>query len=188
MACVYIPDQLLGFIKILIIWFFFSCVMSVVILVFSRQIIMDNWDEYKCNPLVTPFASAFGQDSGATMHECSSQVFHLQATPIMGSLTGIFGGLFDIGGDLMKGVEDATSALDSGNAFTSKIFSSFLQQLSNVGATFQGLVLHIQVLFSRLAAGMLSIVYTMETIFFALTGLKPMLKTVWDVVEPIVDP
>ena len=118
------------------------------------------------------------------MHECSSQVFHTQATPMMGSLTGIFGGLFDIGDDLMKGVDDAIGALDSGNAFTTKVFSSFLQQLSNVGSTFQGLVLQMQQLFARLAATMLTIVYTMEQIFFALTGLKPMLHKVWSILDP----
>ena len=158
--------------------------MSVVVLIFSRQIIMDNWDKYKCNPMVTPFASAFGQDSAATMHNCSSQVFHTQATPMMSSMTGIFGGLFDIGDDLIKGVNDASSALDSGNTFTTKVFSSFLQQLSNVGSTFQGLILKMQQMFSRLAATMLSIVYAMEQTFFALTGLKPMLHKVWDIIDP----
>lgn len=173
MACVYIPDRLLGVIKILIIWFFFACMMSLVILVFSRQIIMDNWDEYKCNPMVTPFASAFGKDSATTMQQCSSQVFHSQSTPLIGSITNIFGDLADIGDGLMKGLSDALGALDTGNKFTTNVFTNFLSQLENVGSTFQGMVLQIQVLFSRLAAGLLTIVYTLESMFYALTGFMP---------------
>lgn len=183
MACVYIPDQLLGFIKILIIWFFFSCVMSIVIMVFSRQIIMDNWAEYQCNPMVTPFASVFGHDSATTMQECQSRVFHTQSTPMFGALTNVFGGLFDIGDDLMKGLSDAMGALDSGNRFTSSVFTNFLQQMENVGSTFQGLMLQIQILFSRLAASLLTIVYTMEQVFESLVGIKPAFEKIYTCVN-----
>lgn len=173
MACVYIPDRLLGFIKILIIWFFFSCVMSGVILVMSRQVIIDNWDEYKCNPIVTPFASVFGHDSAVTMQQCSSEVFHQQATPLITSLTGMFGELADVGDDLMSGLTHAMGGLDANNLFTTGVFSNFLSQMENVASTFHGLVLQIQTLFGRLAASLLTIVYTLESVFYAMTGVRP---------------
>ena len=75
MACVYIPTAALGFIKVALIGFFFTCVCAVITFVLSRQYIIDNWAEYKCNPLITPFASAFGKDSAATMKECASANF-----------------------------------------------------------------------------------------------------------------
>lgn len=176
MACVYIPDRLLGFIKILLIWFFFSCVLSLVILVVSRQIIIDRWDDYKCNPLITPFASAFGHDAQTTMHQCSSQIFHMQATPMIGSLTDVFGDLAGIGDALMNGLSNAMDALGAGNQFTEGVFKNFISQLENVGSVFHGLVIHLQMLFSQLAASLLTIVNTLESIFYMLTGIRPTME------------
>ena len=91
MACVYVPTRALGLIKILLIWFFFSCVCAVVTFLFSRQYIIDNWNEYKCSPLITPFASAFNQDPTETLHQClnvnymaMSSEMH-SATPLLSS-------------------------------------------------------------------------------------------------------
>jgi hypothetical protein len=173
MACVYIPDRLLGLVKILVITFFFSCVMSLVVLVLSRELIIDNWDEYKCNPMITPFASAFGHDSAATMQQCSSEVFHSQAAPMIGSLTGVFGDIADLGDELMTGLSHSVEGLDANNKFTTSVFGNFMAQLDNVGSTFQGLVIQFQTLFARLAASLLTIVYTLESVFYALTGVRP---------------
>ena len=44
-------------------------------------------------------------------------------------------------------------------------------------------MLQIQILFSRLAASLLTIVYTMEQVFMALVGIKPAFVKIYDCVS-----
>jgi hypothetical protein len=172
MACVYIPDRLLGFIKILVIKFFFSCVLSVVVLVFSRQIIIDNWRKYKCNPLITPFAEVFGHDSQATMNECSHEVFKQHSVHMVGPLTGLFdnmGGAMHSLGSIMGDLTMSSSSLAS--VFGTGI-SGFMTQLTNVGSTIQYMIIKIQTLLQRLMATVLVIVYTMNSLVQGILGIQ----------------
>ena len=172
MACVYIPDRLLGFIKILIIWFFFSCIMTLVTLVFSRQAIIDNWNEYKCNPLVTPFAGFFGKDATTSSNECSSSLFMGQSFDLMGPTLDIFGDL----SDTLDGLSDIMNDLTHGTSGFASMFGKglrgFLQQLSNVGSTFQYLVIKMQTLLSRIVATMATVMYTLMSLFQGMLGIQ----------------
>ena len=172
MACVYIPDRLLGFIKILIIYFFFTCIVSVVVLVFSRQIIIDNWGKYKCNPLITPFAEVFGHDSQETMDECSKEVFKMQSMSLTGPMTGLFGSLTGAMGSMGSIMGDLTMSSSSLASVFGNGISSFMSQMANVGSTVQYLIIKIQTLLQRLMATVLVIVYTMNGLVQGILGVQ----------------
>lgn len=172
MACVYIPERLLGFIKILIIKLFFTCILSIIVLVFSRQIIIDNWSEYMCNPLITPFAGMFGKDSTTTMEECSHMTFKSQTFSLTDPLTKIFDGH-------MSGLLGLGSMLSDLNSTSSGLFSvftkgitSFVSQMSNVATTIQYLIIKIQTLLQRLVATMLVMVYSMNSLVQGVIGIQ----------------
>ena len=164
MACVYIPDRLLGFIKILIIKLFFSCILSIVVLIFSRQIIIENWSEYKCNPLITPFADMFGHDSSKTMQECSHKTFKSHTLSLTSPMTNIFeahmSGIGNLGG-MLSNLNSVSSGLFS--VFTSGL-TGFMSQLTNVASTIQYLIIKIQTLLQRLVATLLVMVYSMNSL------------------------
>jgi hypothetical protein len=172
MACVYIPDRLLGFIKILVIKFFFTSLVSVVVLVFSRQIIIENWGEYKCNPLVTPFAGLFGHDSAKTLQDCSHQTFSGHAIKLAGPMTNLFEahmqGLNGLGG-IMSDLNVGSSSLAS---VFGKGISSFMSQLTNVASTIQYLIIKIQTLLQRLVATLLVMVYSMNSLMQGVLGIQ----------------
>ena len=172
MACVYIPDRLLGFIKILIIKLFFICILSVVILVFSRQIIIDNWSEYQCNPLIIPFASVFGHDSAETMQTCSHMTFKAQSFNFSDPITNLFDahmeGLGSIGGML----SDLSSTSSSLFSVFSKGLTSFMSQMQNVATTIQYLIIKIQTLLQRLVATLLVMVYSMNSLVQGVIGIQ----------------
>lgn len=172
MACVYIPDRLLGFIKILIIYFFFTCIVSVVVLVFSRQIIIDNWGKYKCNPLITPFAEVFGHDSQETMDECSKEVFKMQSMSLTGPMTGLFDSLTGAMGSMGSIMGDLTMSSSSLASVFGNGISSFMSQMANVGSTVQYLIIKIQTLLQRLMATVLVIVYTMNGLVQGILGVQ----------------
>ena len=172
MACVYIPDCLLGLIKILIIKLFFACMLSIVVLVFSRQIIIDNWAEYQCNPLITPFAGMFGHDSTTTMEECSKMTFKSQTASLTDPMTSIFdahmGGLSSLG-SMLSDLNSTSSGLFS--VFTSGI-TSFMSQMGNVATTIQYLIIKIQTLLQRLVATLLVMVYSMNSLVQGIIGIQ----------------
>ena len=171
MACVYIPDFLLGVIKLLIIMFFFSCVTMVIVIVFSRQTVIDNWSQYKCNPLVTPFANVFGKDSTKTMKECSSMVFEGQSINMIGPMVGIFGNITGALGSIgnIMGDLNLTSSSMAGIFGTS--MSDILQKLGNAGSAIQYLVVKIQTLLQRLVATVLVMLYSMNGLMNSVIGI-----------------
>ena len=146
--------------------------MTLVTLVFSRQAIIDNWSEYKCNPLVTPFAGFFGKDATTSSNECSTSLFMGQSMDLMGPTLGIFGDL----SDTLDGLSDIMSDLTHGTSGFASMFgkglTSFLQQLSNVGSVFQYLVLKMQTLLSRIMATMATVMYTMMSMFQGMLGIQ----------------
>lgn len=48
----------------------FVIILLYIVLVYNRQSIIDNWDNYKCNPLVMPFAHYFGKDTMGNLNGC----------------------------------------------------------------------------------------------------------------------
>ena len=70
MACIYIPTKVLGGLKIALITLIFIFVTVFLTLFFLRSVIAENWDKYKCNPLVMPFSEIFGFDSSEVLASC----------------------------------------------------------------------------------------------------------------------
>ena len=152
MACIYIPTPALGFIKVLLIWFFFSCMCGIVTFTLSRQYIIDNWADYKCNPLVTPFASVFGKDSQEAMRDCTS----VQFTALSSNMQSPFMSVFN---SMSSALENAGSMIGDMSFASGNIagsfgagFSNILGQLGNVGSTVQYLIIKIEPLLPRLVA------------------------------------
>jgi hypothetical protein len=164
MACVYIPTPVLGFIKVVLIWFFFTCACAVVTFFLSRQYIIDNWVEYKCNPMITPFASAFGKDSAETMKECSSANFRSMSFDMHMPFMNIFDSFSTALGDTGSMLGDMSFV--SGNMAGSfgANFSQVLGQLGNVGATIQYLMIKIETLLQRLVATIAVIMFAMSSV------------------------
>jgi len=53
----------------------FISILLYIVLVYNRRNIIDNWDKYKCNPLVIPFSSFFGKNSSDALNTCLTSNF-----------------------------------------------------------------------------------------------------------------
>lgn len=53
----------------------FIMVMMFILVVINKQYIMDNWQTYRCNPMIIPFADLFGYDSSENMISCMNSSF-----------------------------------------------------------------------------------------------------------------
>ena len=172
MACIFIPTVVVGTIKVILIGFFFACICFFVTFYFSRQYIIDNWDEYKCNPLIIPSAGLFGHDAATTLRECLMMQHLALASVTMSPMTNIFSSfssaLTDAGslvGDLDFVSSNMTGTFGSG-------FSKIMDQLGDVGSTIQYLIIKIETILQRLVAAIAVIMYSLSSLLQGVLAIK----------------
>ena len=172
MACIYIPTPVVGLIKVILIGMLFSIVSFIVTFFFARQIIIDDWGKYKCNPLIIPFAGMFGHDAADTLTECMSR----QALAVTSLVSNPFSNTFKSFSNTLSAAADMIGDVDflSGgmtNMFTSS-FGKILGQLGNVGSAIQYLIIKIETLLQRIVAVVTVIMYTMSSLLQGVLALK----------------
>jgi hypothetical protein len=172
MACIFIPTEVVGAIKIILIGLFFSSVCFIVTFYFCRQYIMDNWSKYKCNPLILPCATMFGQDPGKTLQECLGMQNFAMASSMMMPMTGVLGsitGALDNASGLIGDLDFVSTSTTSlfGNGF-----SKILGQLGNIGSAIQYLIIKIQTVLQRLIATVAVIMFSMSSLLQGLLAIK----------------
>ena len=172
MACIFIPTEVVGAIKVLLIGFFFICIWFIVSFYFCRQYIMDNWSKYKCNPLILPFATMFGYDPTKTLQECLGMQNFAMASSMMMPMTNVFSSITDglnnasgLIGDLDFVSTNITSLFGNG-------FSKILGQLGNIGSAVQYLIIKIQTVLQRLIATVAVIMFSMSSLLQGLLAIK----------------
>jgi len=169
MYCIKIPIWLFGLIKIALITLVFSGITSMITIFYARQIIMDNWDEYRCNPLVIPFSGMFGHDSSETMTQCmfmnfkASSKYHM--LPYVNTTNIVTSAIGDVAGG-MKSLGFLTQSVQSafGNSF-----KDIVGKIGDFNSVLQYLLLKMETILQRLVA---IVVVAMYTLFSMLQGLK----------------
>jgi len=172
MACIYVPTPVVGVIKVILIGMLFSIISFVVTFFFARQVIIDDWGKYKCNPLIIPFAGMFGHDPGSTLNECMSR----NALAVTSLVSNPFSNTFKSYSKTLSSAADMIGEVDflSGsmtNMFTSS-FGKIMGQLGNVGSAIQYLIIKIETLLQRIVAVVTVIMYTMSSLLQGILSLQ----------------
>lgn len=172
MACIYIPTPVVGLIKVLLIGTMFSIISFIITFFFARQIIIDDWAKYKCNPLIIPFAGLFGHDAASTLTECMSR----QAFATTSLISNPFSNIFKSMSGAMTSAVDMVTDMDflSGgmtNMFSSS-FGNILSRIGNVGSAIQYLIIKIETLLQRIVAVVTVIMYTMSSLLQGVLAIK----------------
>jgi len=172
MALVYIPNFIVGLSKVSLIVFFFIVITSVIALVFSRQIVMNNWSTYRCNPLIIPFAGYFGHSAEESMNECLHMNMQVNSPSLFGPVMQTLDSMtstFESAGTSMMGLNTMLGGVSS--MFTSS-FSNILGQLNDVGSATQYLMVKMKTIFERIAATVLLLIYSLYSILQGLLAIK----------------
>ena len=118
--------------SLLIIIFFIGCIL-ISLFANGKNNIKDNWELYKCNPAIMPFANYFGKDVSKNAIGCITEMqsgvtagFMAPFTLLISSLGGIAGGISDQV-SAQRGVMSSLSSV-VGTKFTN-LFSSFFNVL-----------------------------------------------------------
>ena len=151
-ACVFVIKPFLGLAKVLLIVFFFMSVYAMVAIYNMRRIIMDNWDEYKCNPLVTPFSELFGRSSVETRNQCVEFSYMSNSQFMINPLTNVFSKISLGFGDILAITDDVNFMTVGIKKEFSAGYLNLLRYLQNVASTMQYLVYKIQTMMQRMVA------------------------------------
>lgn len=181
MYCIKIPIWLIGLIKILLISMIFSFTSTLITVIYARQIIMDDWNKYQCNPLIIPLSSFFGHDPSESLSTCmfmnfkASSKYHL--LPHMNNTNILSQNLNQVAGG-MKSLSGITSSVQ--NLFKNS-FDSILGQIGNFSSVIQYLIIKMETILQRLTAIVVVAMYSLYSILQGLKALgnsKDLLKSV----------
>lgn len=84
----------------IIIIIIFVIINVVSVLGMSIQHIKDNWNRYKCMPLVIPFANVFGKSPSKTLSECIANIANESLGSMLGPVYTLFSQISSIGGEI----------------------------------------------------------------------------------------
>ena len=136
-----------------IIIIIFAIINLVSVLSTGIEHIKDNWNEYKCMPIVTPFASYFGHDPDKTFNSCIQ------------SITGSFIG------DLLNPVYNIFKEVSS----VGIQLGEFMSMFNSIGASFKNnfleMLLSVYDIASKLLVGLMQIAITIQDMINKLMGV-----------------
>jgi hypothetical protein len=134
--------------------------------------VINNWEKYRCNPLIIPFASYFGHDSEDTMQQCLHKNFKSSSphlfNPFLNTLNSM-ASTFESAGFVMGNLNTMVDGVS--NMFQNS-FSSILDRLNDVGSATQYLMIKLKTILERLAATVLLIIYSLYTVLQGLLAIK----------------
>jgi len=173
MACIYLPNFIVGLMKICFIGGVFLFVTMIIMILLSRDLIMNNWNMYRCNPFIMMFAWYFGHSGEDTMYSCSYSNMKSMSPTLFKPFFSIFKGFsqsFDMAGGAM---EDMNSIIGNVSTLFQHNFNFILDKMDNVGSAIQYLVAKMKVLLDRLSATLLLLIYS---VYSVLQGLRAIQK------------
>lgn len=173
MACMFVPEWMVGTTKFMIYIFIVFLITAFTILIGLRTVIMDNWEQYRCNPLIIPFAWLFGHDSAQTFAECLSKNVNESAEPAVKPYDDLFGVLKITAGNMGESLNDIKSVVANMRDGLVDGIGGMMTKLGNMGATAQFMMMKIQALFQKLLALYVTLLYFAWSL---LKGLESMIK------------
>ena len=173
MACMFVPEWMVGTTKIMLYLLVIFLVTTMTILIGLRTVIKENWEQYRCNPLIIPFAWVFGYDSTQTFTECLSKNVNDSAEPAIKPYDDLFGILKLTAGNMGESLNDIKGVVTNMRDGLVDGIGGMMTKLGNMGATSQFMMMKIQALFQKLLALYVTLLYFAWSL---LKGLESIIK------------
>ena len=126
------------------------------------QKIKDDWPQYRCNPMVMPFASVFGYDTVSNFSFCIQNMM----SSYMGYLMQPLHYSFSVLGNISKDINDALTGVraffNNIRNFIKNIIQTVFGVFLNILIEFQRVTINIKDIFAKLIGIMATLMYTLE--------------------------
>ena len=127
--------------------------------------IIKNWPQYRCNPLVMPFAGLFGYDSTENFNFCMKSIFSSNAAAVLGPVYGLMSKFTDIAGTI-------SNAANSFRYLIANLMNGMERLMNSYRDRFQFLIFQIRMSFMKMLSLLGKLYGTFYAIIFmGLSGL-----------------
>jgi hypothetical protein len=135
--------------------------------------IKDNWPEYRCNPMIMPFAGTFGHDAGQNFTYCIQTTQSDYMGSLLQPLHYIMSVMNNTTGGIMKSVQDIRSFINEIRNSIVSIVQSIFGVFLNILTQFQFMLIKIKDMVSKLVG-------IMASMMFILQGTVMTMQSTWN--------
>uniref|UniRef100_A0A6C0HQ27 Hedgehog/Intein (Hint) domain-containing protein n=1 Tax=viral metagenome TaxID=1070528 RepID=A0A6C0HQ27_9ZZZZ len=134
--------------------------------------IKNNWPVYRCNPVVMPFASIFGQDAVTNFTYCIQTMQSNYMTYLMQPLHYSLDVIGKTGSNITDAINDVRAFFNNIRNFVINIVQSIFGVFLNILIEFQSVTITIKDMFSKMIG-------IMATLMFTLSGSIQTMTATW---------
>lgn len=142
------------------------------LIIVGMQRIKDNWPEYRCQPLVMPFASVFGHNTAKNFAYCIQNIQTNFMDDLLRPISFNIGILGGITSELTDQLQKARGFLSKFRFNLSDIFSNIFATMFNIMVEIQRIVINIKDMIGKMTAILL-------TTLFVLNGSMLTMASTW---------
>lgn len=156
--------------QILLYFIIFLICLGYMLLVENRQKIRDDWDHYRCNPLVMPFASYFGHNPAENFEGCLSVSFKMFFDVLMAPFNGMMSMISGLLGNLVTQLNFIRNLTAPIREFIKSAAQSVFKKTENLMNVVMFTFLKMNDILKRVFANFRLMVYTLEATQMTLTS------------------
>jgi len=124
--------------------------------------IQDNWPEYRCNPMVMPFAGTFGHNTGENFTYCIQNMQLDFMSHLLSPIHYLLGGMSGITNELMDSVQFIREFVNVLRNFISSIVQSIFGVFLNILTQIQFLLIKMKDMVAKNIGVVVSMMYILQ--------------------------
>jgi len=121
--------------------------------------VSSEWANYRCNPLVMPFAGLFGHNAKENFEFCMNGIFTNFSMPFLGSIGSIFQQFSSMLQSIFSSLNSLRNSVATMGGGINVIFQEFTDRISNFFFQLRVGAIALRTLFGRLYAVLFSVMY-----------------------------
>lgn len=170
------------------VWFVFNAVATLILLsilfllaiygitmVNNIRDVKENWDKYRCDPSVMPFASFYGFNTAENFNYCMGNIFDMQSVGITAPFATIMSKFTGILGVLLNATNGMRTSIASLGGGINVIFQEFVDRISSFFFQMRQSAIRMKMLMARMYTTMFAVIYMGTS---AITGVQSFSNTV----------
>ena len=126
---------------------------------FNIKQITENWANYRCNPLIMPFASLFGYNTSENFEFCMGNIFTAHSADSMGSIGSIFGSFTTVLTSVFNSMNSMRNTIATLGGGINVVFQEFTDRIKMFFFTLRMTAIRLKMMFGRMYALLFSVMY-----------------------------
>lgn len=156
--------------QIFLYFIIFLICLGYMLLVQNRERIRDNWENYRCNPIVMPFASYFGHNAAENFEGCLSVSFKMFFDMLMAPFNAMLSMISGLLGNLVTQLNFIRNLTAPIREFVQSAAKSVFKKTENLMNVVMFTFLKMNDILKRVFANFRLMVYTLEATQMTLTS------------------